>query len=103
MKKTIMLETNSDVFADIIKSIMKKYSEINGQMEGSGSSFKFVSSLNIWWYKINAPKGSSYGHVNGWDLKMPQQIKQILMTDVFSMLLYLQNTMKKEKIMCVKY
>ena len=47
-EKTIMLDTNSDVFADIIKSIMKKYSDINRQMEGSGSSFKFASSSNIW-------------------------------------------------------
>ena len=67
--EAIMLETNSSAFArDISKSIVNKYNVIDKQlikkynvidkhMEGSGSSFKFVSSLSIRYDKVNVPKG----------------------------------------------
>ena len=63
-----MLETNSNAFVrDISKLILNKYNVIDKQMikkcnviakqmEGSGLSFKFVSSLNIRYDKVNVSK-----------------------------------------------
>ena len=35
-------------------------------MEGGEFTFKFVSSLSIWWDKVNAPKVSSYAKSPNW-------------------------------------
>ena len=56
-----MLETDSNLFVDnIIQSLLKEYSQIDKQMEGSRFSFTFVGSLSIRSDKVNEPKGSSY-------------------------------------------
>ena len=56
-----MLETDSAVFVeDIIKRTMNEYPDLDKQMEGSGFSFKFVSSLCISCHKVNVTKVSSY-------------------------------------------
>ena len=55
-KTTIMLETDYNAFVDdVIKSFMKRYNDIDKQMEGSGFSFKFVGSLSFRCVKVNEP------------------------------------------------
>ena len=55
-----MLETNIAAFAiDIVKQIMKEYPGIAKQVQLSGFSFKFMSSLCIRSDKLNAVKGLS--------------------------------------------
>ena len=56
-----MLETDSNMFVDgIIKSFIKKYNNIDKQMEGCRFSFEFARSLSISCDKVNEPNGSSY-------------------------------------------
>ena len=43
--ETILLKTDSNLFADIIKSIIIRYNDIQEQMEESKFSFNFFGSL----------------------------------------------------------
>ena len=55
-----MLETNSAAFAiNIVKQIMKEFPGIAKQVQISGFSFKFMSSLCIRSDKLNVAKGLS--------------------------------------------
>ena len=51
----IVQESDSNVFADNIKSFVNKYNDIDKQMKGRGFSFKFVSSLSSGCDKLNLP------------------------------------------------